>query len=418
MKNKIINKLNEYLRNNFELSVLCDSLSNDPEKVLQVINKIIKYAFVTKTFTTDNETLVTISQKLNDIDSKYQQYLTKKTFSLFPRKVQFDQDFISSLDQDFKLSDLKGLLLPTKEKLEEICDKNKLFKVTKNNTRLDKERKFKTEGFTYSRTELITITKDFLYDYPGAIGDIEIDFYNKYQESRYLNRANRLHPLTRDYQTNIDDIKTNTDILLKKVGDVYEIHNGRHRILYIIEHQTPVEIPVIMTRRIEDPEFNEILYVLKVKYNAKIRKNNLLNDEPNILINIDKKAYIIKDKKELLSFYRDLKYHKLDNFSYLPFDVLSTNGIETYENIIYQKYLEIGESVLTSNFTDLSNYFDNINNLFYQAYENLQQYYQQSIVDKIPFNEYYEKRQIIMQNAHLNAEQWVKVFQKTPKKDN
>jgi len=412
MLKKIINKLNQYFSNQIELSELCDEFSNNPDVVIKIISKIIKYAFVNKDFIDSNETLTDISDKIDGIDEKYQLYLRKTRLTLFKRKNEIDPYLKTILDADIRFADIADLMVPTKEKIEEICQLNEREKKKREkSTRCQTQRGFDIIAFTYSRKELITITPSFQYDYPTATGNIQIDFQNKYQEERYIDRPQTLHPLNKDYQTNIEDIKTHTDILLKKVGNVYEIENGKHRILYIMKHGIPVQIPVTMTRRIEDREFNEILCILKENYQAKFYKNNILNDEPNILINIQGKAYVIKNKQELLSFYKSIRDKEpLTNYQSIPFDIKPNGNIKTYENMIYQKYLEVGDIILSSNFTELSKYFGQLNNLFYQAFNMMQKMYQEAMVYQLDFIRHYQQYMKVKTSSNFDAEKWQQIM--------
>lgn len=416
MSKKIVNKLNNHFSNESELIDLCNSLSNEPQKVLEMISKIIKYAFVHKEFLNNQETLQDISKKITNIDIEYQKYLNKKSFPLFMKKSTIDNEISSMLDKDIRLTDIQGIRIPTIDKIDEICQNNqKRFTPKKPEKHFKEQRGFELEGFTYTRCELLTITPTFRYDYQEATGNLEIDFDTIYQDDRYINRQSFMNPLNNSYEKNIQKIKSNTSITLKKEGNVYDIKNGRHRILYIMKHGIPVEIPITITRRIEDKEFNEILCILKEKYNAKIYKNNLTDDNPNILISINQMAYVIKNKDELISFYKNLRNKTKGNYFNFLFNLNQGNNIATYENMIYQKYLEIGSTVLTSNFTDLFQYFGELSNQLYIAFQNLQQLYLRSVVYQIDFKTYYENQKNAEKNKRLNTEEWTKIMS-TPHK--
>jgi len=84
------------------------------------------------------------------------------------------------------------------------------------------------------------------------------------------------------------------------------IANGRHRIIYILYNRTPIVIPAKVTRRIKDKETNIILNKLKEMFGISTYKNNILNDEPNILLAFNGLLYEVKDKKTLLEFYDNI----------------------------------------------------------------------------------------------------------------
>jgi len=187
-------------------------------------------------------------------------------------------------------------------------------------------------------------------------------------------------------------------IKLTKLGNVYETEDGRHRILYLLNSGKSISIPAKVSRRFEDEEVNIILKELTNYYNVKVYKNNVLNDELNILICLNDKLYEIRNKNELVNFYNSVKSNNIINISSTDFKIVPKNNIEKnreiiklYKKLIMQKYYELGETILLSNFSTLIKYFDNVNNsLFYDAFVSVLTDYQKSLMFDYEFNSQYE----------------------------
>ena len=390
---QIIERLNKMFTNYEQLQIFCNKLSNNTDKIIENINKIIKYAFVNESFINNKKPLNILLYDIKDVDTLYKEYLNKRSILNIFKKKESKITFDIPLESDIRLSDLEGLRLPTLEKIKEICDYNKYKDQEKKKQQIKKDnyyqkhRIFEETAFTYIRTELITINPSLIYYHQDLSGNIYEDYNFLYQnKEKYKNILNN------SYETNVAKIKKSSDILLKKTGNVYEIENGRHRIIYL---------PIQIKRRIEDKEFNIVLNNLKKEYNISIIKNNLLNNEPNILIILNNKAYEIKNKEELIKFYNNLKQGlQVDrSINILPFDINNLIEIDTnkiinqYRDLIFNKYLEIGESILNSNFTEIIKQFNSINNcLFYQAFISIQQNFQESLIYKNDFKESYKKQ--------------------------
>lgn len=271
-------------------------------------------------------------------------------------------------------------------------------------------------GFQYSRRELVTIDSSFKYCNDELSGNIYNDFDNLYSNERYVDSFRVVSPLNRSYEENINEIKRNSDICLLKIGNSYKIENGRHRIIYLLKNRKEEKIPVLLTRVFEDKESNIIFKYLKEVYNAVIYKNNLLNDEFDLLININGIAYNIKNKEELILFCDNLRKDKPnDSFDKVNFNVLgNSDDLSKYKNLIFNKYLEIGSSVLIGNFTDLIKYFDNVNNLYYDAFNIMQSDYQDSLVYGYDFRKNYEDRIKKEEEMKRQFEMWDQIMGSGP----
>lgn len=420
-RKKVVMILNEMFNDNEQLNNLCETVSNDYNTVLRAINMIVKYAFIDQRMQYSCMSLSTIFYKAEyiDVDLEYANYLKNSESRLkkiFFKKNTNDLKLSFPLDSDIRISDLKGLRLPTLDKIREICDKNIIMEDARyKEIMLEKENKktkydsyrdlrgFDEVGFCYKRRELVTINSSFVYYHDELNGNISDDFNVLYSGERYTNQFSNLSPLKNSYEDNIIDIKRNSDIALFKKGNVYEIENGRHRILYILKNGKEEKIPVFMTKRFESKKVNIILKYFKDGYNIDVYKNNLLNDEVNILINIFGNCYVIENEEDLIKFYHNFKDNNFDKDTLkIPFDA-KKEDID-YKDLIFNKYLEVGEDILLGNFTDLCKYFDNVNNLYYQAFVVLQSEYQDSLVYGYDFKESYinKKNRVIEMNKKLD----------------
>ena len=401
-KKKIINELNTLFSNYDELSRLCNELSNNFDTVIEYINKIIKYFFVEKNMG-HHHSLWSLVYSVDEADELYKVYLNKKEkhhlLRFIKRKPKQKNKNLSILDNVIDINDVEGLILPSIEDIRTICNTNIQKqaeyeeKVRQKNKYYQEQKGFEEIAFTYDRIEPITIDASFIYYNATLSGNIDEDYIQLYQDERY--HKNKQSPLNKTYEENIKEIKRSSDIILRKLGNIYELCNGRHRIIYILKQRESVTIYVKMIRRFEDQETNIILNILKNKYNIIIYKNNIFNDEQNLVIIFNGTLYEIKNKKELKEFYNNLENNK-PNISYkkTEFDILDkTNTSKTmnkYQNIIFKKYLEFGDIIITSNYTDVLKYFPEGNNqIFYDAFNLLQKEYQESLVFQYDFNKRY-----------------------------
>jgi len=403
-KKIVINNLNRMFSDYEGLKDFCVFLNNDLNTIINMISKIIKYAFVNQNFIINSSTLSTILFDLKDEDKSYKAFLrrtNKGFFGLFKRKESVHKNFLIPLDDDIRLSDVDGLILPSMEYLKQICSENLLDQKEIAEDRKRKKQEYESQkgfsevGFVYTRLEIVTIDSSFTYYHPQLTGNVNEDYYRMYHDERYKNKPSSLD---NSYEDNINKIKKGNDIRLTKYGNVYDIENGRHRILYILKNGKLETIPVWVHRRIEDKEFNQILISLKKDYHIRVYKNNLLNDEPNILILLNNFVYEIKNKTDLKEFYDNLKQGKSnDNFFAIKFDELvcldDEEQISKYKELIYKKYVELGDYILIGNFTDIINCFEGVNYAYlYMAFNLMQSEYQKSKVFNLDFKVVYAEK--------------------------
>lgn len=409
-KKKIIEKISSLFDSYEEMSVFCDKLDNDPEQVERMISKVIKYGFVESSFF-ENQSLFAVLRHLDGLDETYLEFLKsnkKKGFaSFFDRKmskkeIESEKKRLSrynyKLDEDIPIEDIEGIRLPTRGFISSICRENvdsKKFRAERSRKKEEfyrQERHFDEVAFTYTRTEDLEIDPDtFIYYNSGLFGEIYEDYRLLYNDERYSNNNFRLSPLQRSFEDNLADIRMKNDIQLRKYGNVYEIENGRHRLLYLLRASEKVTIPVHVTRRIEDRDFNVTLNALKKDFGVKVYKNNLLDDEPNILVEHDGIAYEVRDIESLHVFSDNLRNGKSnEGFNSFDFDLgdegLKKELIQKYKLMIFEKYKKNGEIALTGNFTDAIKEYDGVKpRLFLEAYVMMQSDYQNAKVFRYSF---------------------------------
>lgn len=392
-RRKIISDLNELFSNfNFllELAEFCD---NNHDSMIKMVSKIIKYSFCCSV-TNDLGHLRTPVK----IDEDYKKYLlqTKKKFGFFRKQVNLD--FLYPIDEDIRMSDLQGLVLPTISSMIDACSVNKL---NKKEASVREERQclkyreamgFEETGLWYSTTELVRFDSDFKYYHSNLSGNLEKDFYDLYHDERYLNNPNS--PLNKPFYENLEQILRVNDIDITKIGDLHVIGNGRHRILYLMSFDCEYMIPVSVTKRIEDKEFNLILLRLKDKYRLSIHKNSIFNDEANILINYNSKTYNLKNKEELKRFEELLESNgNLDEFFVADYHLIKkTSDNKTFSYVrdkmlvfwINNQHLNLFEG----NYTDYLRITGEVNsNILYEAFNVNQKIYQKYKLLGIDFEE-------------------------------
>ena len=404
-KKKIVDKLNRKINNYQELSAFCNELSNDANLVIDNISRVIKYAFIKEDFILYSKPLYALLSEIkniDDLDEKYRVVTNKNTIFPMIRKNTESNNFNLPLHDDIKISNITNLKLPSPADIEEICRENlrlekiKLEQKQEQEVLYKKEKGFEETGLEYTRPELITIDSNFKYYGMNLSSNPNTDFKLLYSDERYNDTKEPSNPLNNDYHSNISKIKQSTDISITKLGNLNKIKNGRHRIIYILHNGKPVTIPAKVTRRIEDKEINIILINLKKIFSISACKNNILNDEPNILLISNNMLYEIKDKESLIEFYNNIMNNKTnEHFSPIKFNIINNINrnqiISKYKELIFKRYLSIGTKILTSNFTEIIKYFSGeVNSLFYEAYNIIQYEYQSSIIYGYNFNELYE----------------------------
>lgn len=429
-RRKIIVELNNLFIDFSFLSDLAEFCDNNYEFMIKMISKIIKYSFccsVTKDLSYLKKTI--------KVDEDYKRYLelNKKRFRFFKKSCDFDS--IYSLDEDIRMSDLQGLNLPSISSMIDACSVNELNK-KEYKTRVERSTKknrdamrFEKTAFWYVTTDLIKFDFKFMYYHSSLTGDLNIDFNILYNDERYGNNPNS--PLKNSFFENLERIIKVNDIDVTRIGDLYVINNGRHRILYLMKYDCDCKIPVTVTKRIEDEEFNSILLRLKDKYKINICKNNIFNEDPNILIIYNKKTYNIKNKNELIRFEQLLeKDDNLDEFFVSEYHVIKKNSNDNSFSYIRDKMLIFwlnnkGFNIFEGNYTDYLKLSGDINsNILYEAFNLNQKIYQKYKYLGIDFEECIlyrlvestdEKDKTIRKLYYEYEEERVKIYEKEAK---
>ena len=354
-KKDIINKLNSYLEDYNNMKELCNLAGNDVNKVFSILRLIINYVL------------------------KYHFNIIKNTNNIvdcYYSAIDYKENNKSILNGELKESDLKGIRVPSVDFINKLCESNIIERreIENREKHFDELKGFSEVGFTYARPEMLHLNKKFNYYYYGCTGDAHQDYHQLYGDERYT-KVDPLNPLARNYYDNVDSMKYSNNISINKYGNLYDIENGRHRLVYLLHHEWDVDIPCTVTRRIENREFNIITAKLKRNYHARIFKNNLLNDDPNILICINNKLYKINGIRELKDFYSHIS-----DLVYIRKYFISSFGILEYHSpvfLTYKKELieylsEAGLGILDMDFSELLKRFPNHDNqLFYEAYNQL-----------------------------------------------
>lgn len=412
-KIRIVNKLSSLFGSYDELSFLCKYLENNPEEVKKAVSKIIKGSFVTGDFLSYNYSLVSLIRGDKPIQEMYDEYVEKNSkkglFSFFSNKkrkkskkeLEKDEKIRRSLrmevDDDIILADIEGIRLPSNGEIITMCEENQRTdrieeeKLQKRMAFYKKHRGFDETAFYYRRDDLLLIDTDFIYESDDLTGKVYEDYRYLYSGERYVGNQSRFSPLNNSFETNLENIRKANDISFKKRGNVYRIENGRHRVIYLIRSGKSVEIPVNIARRIEDKEFNQRLISIGNDYDIDIYKNNILNDNPDILIRYENALYRVVGNEEVKQFEDGLKTNSLDSFESIPFEPLEVNPDEKksckekYKMLILKSFIDDGENVVTGNFSDFikgyGDKFENINGpIILEAYKELQNEYNHSKV--------------------------------------
>lgn len=412
-KIRIVNKLSSLFGSYDELSFLCKYLENNPEEVKKAVSKIIKGSFVTGDFLNYNYSLVSLIRGDKPIQEMYDEYVEKNSkkglFSFFSNKkrkkskkeIEKDEKIRRNLrmevDDDIILSDIEGIRLPSNSEIITMCEENQRTdrieeeKLQKRIAFYKKHRGFDETAFYYRRDDLLLIDTDFIYESDDLTGKIYEDYRYLYSGERYVGNQSRFSPLNNSFETNLENIRKANDISFKKRGNVYRIENGRHRVIYLIRSGKSVEIPVNIARRIEDKEFNQRLISIGNDYDIDIYKNNILNDDPDILIGYENALYRVVGNEGVKQFEDGLKTNSLDSFESIPFEPLVVNpdekklSKEKYKMLILKSFIDDGETVVTGNFSDFikgyGDKFENINGpIILEAYKELQNEYNHSKV--------------------------------------
>ena len=417
-KIRIVNKLSSLFNSYDELSLLCKYLENNPDEVKKAVSKIIKSSFVTRDFLNYDYSLVRLIRGEDSIQEMYDEYVDRSSkkglFSFFANKkrkkskkeLEKEEKIRRSLgieiDDDIILLDIEGIRLPSNSEIITMCEENqRTDRIEKENLQKRREfykkhRGFDEVAFYYRRDDWLLIDSDFIYESDDLTGKIYEDYRYLYSGERYVGDHSRFSPLNNSFETNLENIRHANDISFKKRGNVYRIENGRHRIIYIIRSGNSVRIPVNIARRIEDKEFNERLISIGKEYDIDIFKNNILNDDPDILIRYEKSLYRVIGTDGVKQFEEGIRNNSLDSFESIPFESSVEDFMESklwkekYKMLMIRSLIENGESAITGNFSDFlkgySDSFENINiPIMLEAYKEIQNEYNHSKVFRYDF---------------------------------
>ena len=373
-KKDIIKKFNTYLEDYNNMKDLCSILDNDIERIYSVLNMIINYVL--------KYHFNFIKNTNNIIDCYY------NALSYNEKKNRFEQnnDLLNGSLED---KDLKGIRVPNVNFIKRLCERNILEQQElkrKENERMKHFRDlqgFSEIGFTYTKPEMVRLDNYFNYYYTDCTGDVYTDYHQLYGDERYSNEDSD-NPLFKDYYSNLDSIKYSNNIQVSKFGNLHCIDNGRHRLLYLIYHGWEEEIPCMVTKRIENRDFNIITYKLKRNYHAHIFKNNILDDQPNIVICLDNMLFKINGVEELQDFYAHINYlDYLKKYYVNDFEMIySSNTRELlyiYKKELIEQFSNNGMNFLNMNFSDLLRMYPKRNNqILYEAFNQLKTSYLRS----------------------------------------
>ncbi len=297
---------------------------------------------------------------------------------LFPRATK--QYKISSTDIEEHLTDtyispllLSFIKIPSRYKLLSLCAENKQLR---NGELIDIN-----TGATYtlpasiepqyippqySRYEKLSVTDLFEYTNSEFSGDIYYDIDLIYGQ---LDSNKSREKMLASQEGNIASIKQRDDISVRKIGDKYEIRNGRHRLLYLkyfyvtnyeaykkegrlSELKNYVTIPVNVESSIEDEKANFFLAKL-FQLNPKMNfyKINIKNDNPEIIIIFNNRIYALPNADSIEELYNLLLNSSFENKYYLGIN--NPNNQENYQRIFDYLIIDLKEKIFNMDLLDI-----------------------------------------------------------------
>ena len=286
-------------------------------------------------------------------------------------------DNLTTRVSPFELTSIK---IPSYYNLLMTCASNKKLKEgTKLNIDTGEEYRRKEvipkvySSLSYKRYEMISINNDFNYSNEELTGDLSYDL--DYLYGSHDPKDNR--SLVRE--TNLDDrikmIKHKYDINLTYRNGMYDIGNGRHRILFLkhyyqtnyrdcilpiqkryLDNQTTIVANVDYT--FEDEEINRYLIFFEERFKqVYYYKNNCNNDEFDIIVICGNHAYHIPSKEDLFRFVKLMRKEEYKN-QYLV-GLNSNYEVVPYEELIFKLEKLIGPTIYRMNLMDIVNYLKN-----------------------------------------------------------
>ncbi len=332
--------------------------------------------------------------RLKNIKETYRKTVSKKTTRMLKRYIGKDSLLvlfpISTKNYTITKKDISNketptyipskylsfIRIPSRYKLLSICSENKQIR---NGELLDiytgepyqkkEEQPPRNYYLYYSRYELLSITDEFEYSNSELTQDINYDIDLIYGT---LDTNHSREKTLKDPLKNIEQIKSTSDIQVRKLSNKYHIRNGRHRLLYlkyfyVSNYQSYkdsnnldklkqlVNIPTKVEHTIETPSINRILSNIKeLNLKSLFLKSNINNDYPELIIIYEDKVYITKNEYELASLYNLLSLNITIN-KYL----IGTNTYEdniNYEELFDYLIITLKEKLYTMSLTDIIEY--------------------------------------------------------------
>lgn len=279
---------------------------------------------------------------------------------------------------------LSFLHLPTKYELQQICAYNKnnakgtLVDYNTLNPYVPKIIKEPELYVTYSRYEKIPVTKHFIYRNEELTGDIDYDIDLIYG---MLDTNGTKDKISSSFDENIIAIKKRYDIIVEKIGNEYEIKNGRHRILYLKNYYVQnyesykkihaldklleiVSLPMHVDLFIEDPKFNKIIGQLIKNYKIRCFKADHSNDLPAIVLIKGQDVYYLDDVNALNEFYQNTINNQDNSKFYLGKHSKEINY--DYRYISSYLIIKLGSKIYNMSFDNIIRYLF-INGFYYEG---------------------------------------------------
>lgn len=218
----------------------------------------------------------------------------------------------------------------------------------------------KTERFMYLRLEKIKINDSFKYYNFALTGNLKTDYDDLFGINDSHGSAKVLE---HSFRENYLKIQRSYDISLAYNNGVYNIYNGRHRLIYLKAFYEAYhckgtdlgyEVPALVSYFINDINVNKIINSLVKDYGAKIYKGNYYDDEISFFMTINNKLYIVNNKEELEDFYERFKVNDTLE-EYFVSETADENNI-LIEDIFQSIFNEIGRDLFEMSFIDLFSY--------------------------------------------------------------
>lgn len=254
-----------------------------------------------------------------------------------------------------------------KEKLMKLLKRDEKIEIKKNEETVstvgekqDGASSLKTERFMYLRMEKVKINDSFKYYNFALTGNLKTDYDDLFGINDSHGSAKVLE---HSFRENYLKIQRSYDISLAYNNGVYNIYNGRHRLIYLKAFYEAYhckgtdlgyEVPALVSYFINDLNVNKIINSLVKDYGAKIYKGNYYDDEISFFMTINNKLYIVNNKEELEDFYERFKVNDTLE-EYFVSETADENNI-LIEDIFQSIFNEIGKDLFEMSFIDLFSY--------------------------------------------------------------